>query len=146
MVKKWSTEMLAIFETHASGERAGQICRGLGFENSFIVDFVGQSGGLWLLWRQEIGDVVIVNSAEQFIHARVTKETEVLHLIVVYAAPTVSRRSGLWAQLKEETRLITDPVIIGGDFNTIVRLDERSGGNGRLSPDSLAFGDWINER
>ena len=37
------------------------------------------------------------------------------------------------------------PVIIGGDFNTIVRLDERSGGNGRLSEDSLTFGDWINE-
>lgn len=37
------------------------------------------------------------------------------------------------------------PLLIGGDFNTIVRLDERSGGNGRLSPDSLAFGEWIHE-
>ena len=33
---------------------------------------------------------------------------------------------------------------MGGDFNTIVRLDERTGGNGRLSQDSLAFGEWIN--
>lgn len=35
--------------------------------------------------------------------------------------------------------------MIGGDFNTIVRIDERTGGRGGLSPDSLAFGEWINE-
>ncbi|XP_048629290.1 uncharacterized protein LOC125600751 [Brassica napus] len=70
---------------------------------------------------------------------------EVIHLIAVYAAPTVSRRSGLWGQLKRVIENIAEPVLIGGDFNTILRLDERSGGNGRLSPDSLAFGEWINE-
>lgn len=66
-------------------------------------------------------------------------------LIVVYAAPTVSRRSGLWKKLREVVSSITEPVVIGGDFNTIVRLDERTGGNGQLSPDLLSFGDWINE-
>lgn len=71
--------------------------------------------------------------------------TEVAHLIVVYAAPTVGRRSGLWGQLKAEIENVDAPLIVGGDFNTIVRLDERTGGNGRLSLDSLAFGEWINE-
>lgn len=145
MLKRWPTDVLAIFETHASAENAGRICQGLGFEDSSRVDAVGQSGGLWLLWRQEIGDVVVINSADQFIHVKVTKEEEVLHIIVVYAAPTASRRSGLWALLREEIRVISEPVIIGGDFNTIVRIDERTGGNGRLSSDSLAFGNWINE-
>lgn len=71
--------------------------------------------------------------------------TEIIHLIAVYVAPTVSRRSGLWGQLKRVMENIDDPVLVGGDFNTILRIDERTGGNGRLSPDSLAFGDWINE-
>lgn len=71
--------------------------------------------------------------------------TETMHIIAVYAAPTVSRRSGLWGQLKQLMENIDEPVVIGGDFNTILRLDERTGGNGRLSPDSLAFGEWINE-
>lgn len=87
--------MLAIFETHASGDRAGAICRGLGFDKSFRVDAIGQSGGLWLLWRSEIGEVTIVKSSDQFIYATMVKGEEVLHLIVVYAAPSVSRRSGL---------------------------------------------------
>ncbi|KAG2277304.1 hypothetical protein Bca52824_059859 [Brassica carinata] len=57
----------------------------------------------------------------------------------------MSRRSGLWGDLKRVIENIDEPVLVGGDFNTIMRLDERSGGNGRLSPDSLAFGEWINE-
>lgn len=46
---------------------------------------------------------------------------------------------------KKSGENIDEPLLIGGDFNTILRLDERSGGNGRLSPDSLAFGEWLNE-
>ncbi|XP_010484806.1 PREDICTED: uncharacterized protein LOC104763089 [Camelina sativa] len=79
-----------------------------------------------------------------FVHARVKNGTEVVHVIVVYAAPTVGRRSGLWEVLSQSIHGVEEPVIMGGDFNTIVRLDERTGGNGRLSPDSLSFGEWIN--
>ena len=73
-----------------------------------------------------------------------------IYLIVVYAAPTPSRRSGLWDALGEVICHAIGPVFIGGDFNTIVRLDERSGwvgggGDGRLYEDSLTFTDWIND-
>lgn len=136
LLKKFSTDLMAVFETHAGGDRAIVICRGLGFENSYKVDAIGQSGGLWLLWRTGIGDVVVVDASNQFIHAKITNGEEILH---VYAAPTVSRKSGLWDQLRDVVCGIDHPVLIGGDFNTIVRADERSGGNGRLSADSLAF-------
>ncbi|CAA7049547.1 unnamed protein product [Microthlaspi erraticum] len=145
MVKKWNTYILAVFETHAGAEKAGQICRGLGFENSSRVKAEGHSGGLWLLWRQGIGEVEVLGSESQFIHVKVTKESEVVHFVAVYAAPSVSRRAGLWGQLRDLIQGVSEPIIVGGDFNTIVRIDERTGGNGRLSPDSLAFGDWINE-
>ncbi|XP_010463046.1 PREDICTED: uncharacterized protein LOC104774305 [Camelina sativa] len=87
--------------------------------------------------------VDIVESSDQFIHARVVNGAEVVHVIAVYAAPTVSRRSGLWTKLHDTMVGVADPLIVGGDFNTIIRLDERSGGNGLLSADSLSFGDWI---
>ncbi|KAG7564109.1 Ribonuclease H domain [Arabidopsis suecica] len=138
-------DILAIFETHAAGDRAMRICRGLGFENSCRVDAVGQSGVLWLLWRSEVGDVEVVELDEQFIYAKVRKEGDVFHLITVYAAPSATRRSGLWGKLRTIIQGIDGPMMIGGDFNTIVRLDERMGGNGHLSSDSLEFGDWINE-
>ena len=145
ILKKFKTDVLAVFETHASGERAGRICHGLGFDQTFRVDAVGQSGGLWLLWRSEVGEVEVVESSDQFIYARLSKDQEVLNLIVVYAAPSVTRRSGLWTRLGDLMSTVSGPLMIGGDFNTILRIDERSGGNGQLSPDSIAFGNWINE-
>lgn len=143
ILKKFKTNFLALFETHAGGDKAMKICQNLGFSNSFRVDAVGQSGGIWLLWRDHAGTLTVLESSEQFVHARVEIGIEVIHLIAVYAAPRVSRRSGLWRQLKRVIENIDEPVLIGGDFNTILRLDERTGGNGRLSPDSLAFGEWI---
>lgn len=94
-MKRYNSDVLALFETHAGGDRARHICQGLGFDSSIKVDAIGQSGGIWLLWRSSIGDVDIVQTSDQFIHAKMTKDTEILHLIVVYAAPTVSRRCGL---------------------------------------------------
>lgn len=103
-----------------------------------------QEWSLWLLWREEVGELEVVKSSDQYIHARIGSRTEVINLIVVYAAPSPNRRSGLWAALEDVIRDVVGPVFVGGDFNTIMRLDERSGGNGRLSEDSLTFGDWIN--
>lgn len=145
ILKKFSTDILTIFETHAGRENARRICQGLGFDNSFRVDASGQSGGLWLLWRSEVGTVTIESSTEQFIHAKIVKDGEGLHLIVVYAAPSATRRSGLWGELRTVIQGLSEPLVIGGDFNTIVRIDEKTGGNGQLSLDSLAFSDWINE-
>ncbi|KAL8139423.1 LOW QUALITY PROTEIN: hypothetical protein V2J09_005444 [Rumex salicifolius] len=142
IMKKFDTDVLALFETHAAGNRADCICRRLGFDNSFRVDAQGHSGGVWLL--SGIGQVIIVGSGTQYIHARIDTGGDVVNIIVVYAAPTTSRRSGLWAELTTIVRGLSDPVFIGGDFNSIVRLDERSGGNGRLSADSVEFGRWIN--
>lgn len=79
ILKRFETDVLAIFETHAEAEKAANICHGLGFENSFRVDAIGQSGGLWLLWRTGIEDVEIVKSSNQFIYARVVNELEVLN-------------------------------------------------------------------
>lgn len=63
LLKKFKTDVLALFETHAGGDRAQRICQGLGFENAFRVDAEGQSGGLWLLWKSEVGEVTVVNSS-----------------------------------------------------------------------------------
>lgn len=63
MIKKQSVDILVLFETHASGDRANQICQKLGFENYFRVDATGQSGGLWLLWRTSVGQVVVQGSS-----------------------------------------------------------------------------------
>lgn len=41
LLKKFNTDVLAVFETHAGSDRARQICQGLGFDKNFRVDAVG---------------------------------------------------------------------------------------------------------
>lgn len=70
ILKKFNTDFLALFETHASGNRAIRICQSLGFDNSFRVDAIGQSGGIWLLWRSHAGVLTVLESSDQFVHAK----------------------------------------------------------------------------
>lgn len=67
IIKKFDMDILALFETHAGGDRASRICRNLGFENSFRVDAIGQSGGLWLLWKTSVGEVEVLASTNYYI-------------------------------------------------------------------------------
>lgn len=75
LLKKFKNDILALFETHAGDDKVIRICRGLGFENTFRVDDVGQSGGIWLLWRARIGDMSIVESSKQFIAVKLQNGT-----------------------------------------------------------------------
>lgn len=86
-----------------------------------------------------------MESSDQFVHAKVGTGDDCLNLVAMYVAPTTSKRSSLWGKLREVVGRIVSLLVMGGDFNTIVRLDERIGGNGRLSPDSLGFGEWVND-
>ncbi|KAG7548148.1 Reverse transcriptase domain [Arabidopsis suecica] len=54
-------------------------------------------------------------------------------------SPMVSQRSGLLEQLTKVVSSVTGPVVIGGDFNTIVRLDEQTRGNGSYGDTSPFF-------
>ena len=47
----------------------------LGFFGSFAVEVVGHSGGLAMMWQEEI-DITIVNYSRRHIHAEVGSQTE----------------------------------------------------------------------
>ncbi|KAL8154035.1 hypothetical protein V2J09_011795 [Rumex salicifolius] len=141
LLKKFDFDMLALFETHATGTKAAMICQRVGLENSFRVDAQGR---VWDMVIMEEGYWLGFHS-ELYVHAKVEIEGEVIHVIAVYGAPSPQRRRTLWEELKGVVSPLTNPVFIGGDFNTILRVDERTGGNGRLSTDSIEFGLWVND-
>ncbi|KAL8143516.1 hypothetical protein V2J09_016548 [Rumex salicifolius] len=132
LLKKFDFDMLTLFETHAAGTKAAMICQRLGLENSFCVDAQGQSGGIWLLWRKEIGLVSI------YVHPKVEIEGEVIHVIVVYDAPSPQRWRTLWEELKGAVSPLTNMMFIGGDFNTILRGDRYTWKQGRSSATFIA--------
>ncbi|CAA7024104.1 unnamed protein product [Microthlaspi erraticum] len=75
----------------------------------------------------------------------VDKENSIQVELVVFGKNAGSSKDYAGFQLHDVVSQLDGPFLLDGDFNTILRVDERAGGNGRLSPDSVAFGEWIND-
>ncbi|XP_028803142.1 uncharacterized protein LOC114758278 [Neltuma alba] len=63
--KRYNIDMLALFETKASGEKARQRSTNMGFMNAEIVDAVGYKGGIWVLWNEGVFKIQVIEKFEQ---------------------------------------------------------------------------------
>ncbi|KAL8129710.1 hypothetical protein V2J09_018865 [Rumex salicifolius] len=143
LLKHNKIDILAMSEPQISGTQAQKVRDRLNFTHWEKVDAVGRSGGLWLLWNDEVTKLQIMEINKHFIHAKIWIGAGVTNLIVLYAPPTAQRRIVFWSDLEKCIRPITEPLFVGGYFNTIVSLDERQGGPPILSEDSNLFAEWI---
>ena len=76
------------------------ICVKLGFIRLFVVDPVGRSGGLALLWHEDSG-LIIHNFSRRHIHAEIPhNQGGSWSLIGFYGHPIVAKRYESWALLE----------------------------------------------
>jgi len=102
-------------------------CR-LGFQWVFVVNLVGMSGGLALLWKEGL-DLEIYNYSRSHIHA-VIKDAEGLsswQFTGFYGNSDCARRGESWALLKHLKTLLPLPWLCARDFNEIVEQSEKEG-------------------
>ncbi|KAK8572705.1 hypothetical protein V6N12_028752 [Hibiscus sabdariffa] len=68
--------------------------------------------------------------SNQFIHGKCweSDEEKLCYFIVVYASPTVSIRMFLWEQLLTVKFRNGEAWLLSGDFNALIRIEERFGG------------------
>ncbi|KAE8661412.1 hypothetical protein F3Y22_tig00113725pilonHSYRG00162 [Hibiscus syriacus] len=109
---KEQPNIITLMETHVSGSKADKIIKDMGYNSSFRVEAQGHSGGIWMLWDNSV-EVKILNVSNQYIHVgfRCNNRKCWEYLTAVYASP--------------------NPNIIRGDFNCILRVEERIGGSNR---------------
>lgn len=62
-------------ETRVGGDRAARIIEDLLFDRSIVTDTIDYAGGLWLLWKKDDVDVVLLSSTEYEMHATVRVRT-----------------------------------------------------------------------
>lgn len=101
------------------------------FDNYFAVDRIGMSGGLLLAWKDNL--VVKIRSYSRY-HIDVVISSDkfhFLHFIGFYGNPDAAQRVESWKLLKRIGDSIQGPWIVGGDFNEILSLEEKQGGNNR---------------
>ncbi|KAL4311947.1 hypothetical protein GQ457_01G028250 [Hibiscus cannabinus] len=144
IIRLHDLDVVAFMETHVSGRQADKIIRRHGFAYSFWVEATCFSGGIWLLWKDNLRiDVLVVSN--QFIHTRCVESESGFgsHITFVYASPTVRLRNLLWDQLEALSHGKDYLWLLGGDFNAILNSSERMGGSDKMDGVCRRFGEFL---
>lgn len=137
--------ILALVETHISGETAQKVCDRIGFSGQFRVDAQGFRGGIWLFWRTDSVAVKVLDSHTQHITVEISKVGERPWVFsAIYASPDCNLRKELWEALEQAKRNFTGPWILGGDFNDTTSMSERVGNGGtEMQRRCRNFANWV---
>lgn len=107
-------------------------------ESCFDVSSKGKSGGLAMLWSQDI-KVDIASFSDHHIDAEVEVENgKHMRCTGVYRHPEASQKKHTWTLLRRLVGLSSSPWLFFGDFNEILHLNEKNRGNDRDA-------NWIND-
>ncbi|XP_028773891.1 uncharacterized protein LOC114730946 [Neltuma alba] len=145
-IKEHKPYLLVLVEPRISGEVASRAIKRIGLPNSHRVEASGFSGGIWVLWTDQI-QVDILLSHWQFIHTRVhlPHTSRSFLFTAVYASPMNSVRIQLWSELSNLARSIFEPWAIAGDFNSVLYSSERRTSTGRRREGCPHFLQFVND-
>jgi hypothetical protein len=101
LVKEKRPNFLFLIETKSSKNQMDQLRSILGFHGVFVVDTVGCTGGLALLWEEDCG-LSISNFFKRHINATIPplRGGVEWELTYFYGHPSVEKRQEAWALMK----------------------------------------------
>ncbi|KAI3463155.1 hypothetical protein Pfo_019818 [Paulownia fortunei] len=114
---------------------------------AFSQVFANCSNKIWCFVNNEF-QCKILSDQEQFLHMEVKSHLlpSTFLLTFIYAKCDIAGRRELWNALRDiAEQNDAQPWLIGGDFNTILHLNERTGNNGNRLTSMNDFGDMIGD-
>ncbi|XP_058765287.1 uncharacterized protein LOC131638757 [Vicia villosa] len=86
---------------------------------------------IWLGWDHRVYDIKIIGTSDQYLHSEVYQGNgEFSHyLTAIYAHNQLTHKKKLWDDLQILGDMINKPWIIIGDFNNVLKTEDRMGGN-----------------
>jgi hypothetical protein len=129
MVKEKRPNLVFLMETKCHNKNLDFIRIKLKFDHMFVVDSVGKSGELMLLWNESI-QVSIQNYSRRQINAQIKVERYEVEwkFSGFYGHPEEVKRKKSWALLRHLATLGPNPWLCMGVFNEIVNLAEMKRG------------------
>ena len=116
-----------LIETLCSRSKLESIERQLNYNGLFVVERMGRSGGLALLWKA-LNSVTLLKYANNFIDAEVeVPELGKWRLTGFYGFPKSSRRRESWDLLRLLAGSFELPWVCIGDFNDLLAATEKRG-------------------
>ncbi|XP_058783939.1 uncharacterized protein LOC131658687 [Vicia villosa] len=131
-LRKQKVICLALFETHVKMNNCSQIRKKLGFNWEYTDNYDCHTNGrIWLAWNPLVWSMTIIEKSGQFIHTEVyAKQGGFSHyLTVIYAHNQITNRRILWQDLQRINDNINGPWISVGDYNNVLKVGDRLGGN-----------------
>ncbi|KAK8659251.1 hypothetical protein V6N13_029459 [Hibiscus sabdariffa] len=132
LLRNSKTKLLFIQETKkqvVDNRLFGQLC-GRNFNGGHLFSpSVGAAGGILSIWNLDFFDCESNRVTQHFVAlmGKVIPADFKCMVINVYASNTVTERLGLFNELKQLIEDINLHVILGGDFNEVLSLEERVG-------------------
>jgi exonuclease III len=122
-VKEKKPDMVFLMETKFFNKNCDFLCVKLGYDHMFVVDSVGRSGGLILLWRNKM-DVSIQNYSRRHINVVVTNGRlgNTWKFMGFYGHLDTAKRKEAWDLLRHLSHFQPLPWLCIGDFNEILDL------------------------
>jgi exonuclease III len=146
MVNEKKPNLVFLMETKLRQKKMEIVRIKLGFHNMFVVDCVGKSGGLALLWESDF-DIEIQNFTRRHINAviRSPMNAEQWKFSCIYGHPETAKRHESWTLMKHLAELAPEPWVCLGDFNEVVSMEEKRGGSERHRTQMRAFQQALEE-
>ncbi|XP_042969143.1 uncharacterized protein LOC122301839 [Carya illinoinensis] len=140
LVRTKCLHFIFLMETKCGRKRAEVVRNMLHFENSFVVDSRGPSGGLAFLWKDTL-DLTLENYSQNHISMvlRLAEECQQILLTSFYGFPESARKGDSWNLMKLIKPAENIPWLCFGDFNEILHNHEKVGGANRPYSQMEAF-------
>lgn len=123
---------VALLETRVKSSNAGKIRKVFGAHWCWIDNYTYHvNGRIWIMWKPNCVDIRLVSASDQHIHCGVyDMNGDFSHwLTIVYAHNHLEQRRGLWNLLKGNAGNLQGMWMIIGDFNNVLTVKDRVGGN-----------------
>ncbi|WOL06776.1 hypothetical protein Cni_G15510 [Canna indica] len=139
----YSPECIFLLEIKQDGKRFINLLRKCGYDDYFIVPSLGTAGGLIMAWKNHLG-ITIISSSSYYIQAHILHYDNLpsWQFIGLHLHYEVSTRRKQFQELTNILRNRSCPILISGDFNSILRHEEKSGGasfSSHMTEDLLHF-------
>ncbi|XP_026390894.1 uncharacterized protein LOC113286516 [Papaver somniferum] len=118
IIKKHRPSIVALLETKTIAEHATEIVKRLVFFKSIIVEPVGFSGGVCILWNEI--DIQATSQSRWSVHAVVTANFQ------EYASTNKSCRKRVWDEMNGVAEIPNSEWLVMGDLSTIGSQQEKS--------------------
>lgn len=114
-------------ETIAMSNKVEEIRVKYGFSSSFVVDRIGRSGGLAIMWKRSV-DYHVVGSSSNYIDVWIAENgTQQWRLTCFYGFPERNRRSDSWNLIRDLATRSNLPWCIFRDFNDMLYDADKMG-------------------